>query len=73
MAKKSSSGSAYVMPSGKPYRTFNNGTSLIKVFYHMNSAEIFQTTKDHTQRLVLTHSDYDNFESKLTCNGFKAV
>jgi hypothetical protein len=73
MAKKSSSGCAYVIPMGKPYRTFTNGKSLIKVFYNMYNAEVFQTIEEKTQRLVVTHSEYDNFESRLITNGFKAV
>lgn len=73
MAKKSSSGCAYNVPTGKPYRSFTNGKSLIKVFYNMHNAEIFQTTDERTQRVVVTHSDYDNFESRLFNNGFKLV
>ena len=73
MAKKSSSGCAYNIPTTRPYRSFTNGKASIKVFDHTHNAEIFQTTEERTQRLIVSHSEYDNFESRLFSNGFKLV
>jgi hypothetical protein len=73
MAKKSSSGCAYTMPMGKPYRSFTNGKTLIKVFYSMHNAEVYQVTENHTQRVVISHCEYDNFESRILTNGFKVA
>lgn len=71
MAKKSTSGRAYNVPLGKPMRYFTNGSVSIKVYYNTWQNEVYQTTKEHTQRITMKHSDYDNFESRLFANGFK--
>lgn len=73
MAKKSSSGCSYTMPSGNPYRSFTNGKTLIKVFYNMYNAEVYQINDNQTQRVVVTHGEYDNFESRILTNGFKVA
>lgn len=71
MGKKSTSGRAYAIPNRKPTRVFTNGSVVIKVFYSIYQAEVFQTADNHTQRMTMKHNDYENFENRLFSNGFK--
>ena len=73
MAKKSSSGVPYVMPSGKPTYNFVKDAINIKVYYNSKLVEIFQTASGHTQRMTMNHNDYENFENRLKNNGFKVL
>lgn len=72
MAKKSSSGIPYVFPAGKPTYSFVKDAINIKVYYNSSrNVEVFQTMNNHTQRMSLSHNDYENFENRLKLNGFK--
>ena len=70
--KKSSSGIPYVFPAGKPTYNFVKDAVNIKVYYNSSRAvEVYQTSNGHTQRLSLSHNDYENFENRIKSNGFK--
>lgn len=70
--KKSSSGIPYVFPIGKPTYNFVKDAINIKVYYNSRGpVEVFQTSNNHTQRMSMSHNDYENFENRLKSNGFK--
>lgn len=74
MAKKSSSGVPYAMPSGRPSYVFEKCGINIKIFYNtLRQIEVYQTSNNHTQRMVMTPNDYENFENRLKSNGFKQL
>lgn len=74
MAKKSSSGIPYVKPNITPNYTFVKDNTSIDVYYNISKlVEIFQTSNKHTQRMTMSHNDYENFESRLKQNGFVSL
>jgi len=74
MAKKSSSGIPYVFPAGKPSYVYEKDAINIKVYYNaFKNVEVFQTCNGHTQRMPMSHNDYENFENRLKSNGFKQL
>lgn len=74
MGKKSSSGMPYSMPSSKPSYTFEKDAINIKVYYNSTGrVEVYQTINKHTQRMLMSQNDYENFESRLRKNGFTSL
>lgn len=72
MAKKSSSGIPYVKPVGIPNYSFSKEGTIVNVYYaRSRPVEVYQTTNGHTQRVTMSHNDYENFENRLKSNGFK--
>lgn len=74
MAKKSSSGKSYAEPNRTPNYKFIKGDTLIKVYYNaFKAVEVYQTFKEHTQRVLMNQNDYENFENRVLTSGFKRV
>jgi hypothetical protein len=68
---KTSSGCPYSKPTTKPTYIFVRDAITMEVYYNVhNTVEIFQVHNGHTQRIVMPHSEYENFESLIKTNGF---
>ena len=60
---KTELGRLYNLPAEHPDEVFTFNHTLYKVFKRDSFVELFQITKDSTQRLQMSFSNYINFQS----------
>jgi hypothetical protein len=70
---KAQNGRLHPIPDSNPLATFSNGKTTILVFERGHSVELFQKDEDTTQRLVITHKQFEQFQETLQLTGFAPV